>query len=116
MIESTVSPSGIAVSDGYLKLLYVKKMKARIAAVWDINQMSIEGDTRYRFLMEELTWTPPPTFVKDGVTVTTRVMTVIDGKEVVDEDATWNNILDYITLNAVEIMGYAKDAYYLTKL
>ncbi|MEN6551296.1 MAG: hypothetical protein ABFC34_00255 [Methanobacterium sp.] len=107
----------------------VEKMtngNAKIRACWNQKQVT-EIDpsetecTVWEFDEWVLSWVPSPTFIKDGVTVTTRVMkTVTDSEgneiEVPDEDATRVNVADFIAVNAVEIAGYAKDAFYLTKL
>jgi len=99
---------------------------ARIRVCWNQKQITEigPGDTEYLvwdFDEWVLSWTPAPTFVKDGVTITTRVMKMVtdsegNEKEVVDEDATRANVADYIVVNSGEILGYAKNAFYLPKL
>lgn len=102
------------------------KGNAKIRACWNKKQVT-EIDpsetecTVWEFDEWVLSWVPSPTFTKDGVTVTTRVMkTIINSEgneiEVPDEGATLANVADFIAVNAVEIAGYAKDAFYLTKL
>lgn len=99
---------------------------AKIRACWNQTQVTEidpagEECTVWDFDEWVLSWVPAPIFEKDGVTVTTRVMeTVINSEgneiEVPDEAATLSNVADFIAVNAVEIAGYAKDAFYLTKL
>ncbi|MEN6293148.1 MAG: hypothetical protein ABFD07_14195 [Methanobacterium sp.] len=94
---------------------------AKIRACWnqkqvtEINPNDEEGLV-WDFNEWVLSWVPAPTFTKDGVTITTMATMIVDEKEVIDEATTKANVADYIASNAVEILGYAKNAYYLMKL
>ncbi len=100
--------------------------KSRIRVCWNKIQVSETAPdgavySVWDFIDYQISWSPAPTFEKDGITLTTRVMTTITDTEgfetqVVDEAATRANIINYISVNAAEILGYAKDAYYLPKL
>lgn len=99
---------------------------AKIRACWNQKQVTEidPAETEYTvwdFNERVLSWVPAPTFEKDGVTVTTRVMKIVTDSEgneieVPDESATLANVADFIAVNAEEIAGYAKDAFYLTRL
>lgn len=139
MARSTLSPAQFADAnslenltmdvDGESVTFILEKItsgKSRIRVCWNQIQVSEmdPNDVEYSvwdFDDYSILWNPAPVFEKDGVTITTRVMmTVTDSggveTQVVDETTTRANIIDYISVNAAEILGYAKDAYYITKL
>lgn len=90
----------------------------RIHVCWDINEISkIDEDgssyTYWEYKEWHIEWIVPPTYIKDGVLITTRVENA-DGTT--NKAATIVNIMEYININSVEILGYSKDAYYLKRL
>lgn len=109
---SATRPAGVSVIiDGQECILKYEKRKngkVWIRVHWNITECTIEDQPNYKWNEWIISWVPTPTFEKEGVTIATKVK---DENGNVDEDATEANILDYILLNAVEIVGYAQDAH-----
>jgi hypothetical protein len=88
--------------------------ESRIYIRWDFQQSTrtdlVTGTSypEYSYKEKLIKWTPPPFFMSGGVKTRTKVL---DENGDIVKEATRANIIEYVRINAEEIVGYAQDAY-----